>query len=787
MLADVRPRLAALAAAAVAVEFWVELAVIVPAGTPYRALAAVLLGATAIAVVFGSRAPLAAVAVSFGTVALLTALTRVYYDELLLPFVAPFVCSYWLGRYAGQRALLAGLALAIPAGLAATVPYARESAITSGLFTLVVTLGAPVLIGRVLRGRAALHAALREKAELLERRSEVAAGRAVADERTRIAGEMHDVVAHALSAMTVQATGARRLTLRRPDSARAAFEAIETAGREALDELRRLLGVLRREDAQLTLAPQPSLRHTESLVRRTTAGGLPVTLHVEGEPRELSAGVDVTAYRVAQESLAAARDVGGAGRAELRLRYRADALDVEVRDDGPLLGPRPLMGIRERVQVHGGRLVTGRRRSGGHTVRATLPLDGHALAREEPAERPCAVRRERALRRLRRHHGLVDALIAAVAALAGVTEVLVMSDRSGPLVANVLVALAYTVPLAWRRRAPLAVAAAVVAATLLMGLALSPLENLFVPLAALLASAYACGAHRDGREAIAGLLLVALALPALTATMDDRVPADYVFPSLLVAVAWLAGRAVRARTRLAAELHEAAARVAEATEEAQRVAATEERRRIAREMHDLVAHSMSVMVVQAGGARRILDRDPARALEAATKIERTGREALGEMRHLLGMLNGADHAPALAPQPTLGEVGELVTRARSAGLPTVLEFRGERRSLPAGLDLAAYRIVQEGLTNALKHAGRAPTTVTVDWSDEVLTLEIRDHGSAGARDGSAGHGLVGMRERVRLYGGEIEAGPADGGGWRVRAVLPLGEREPLAVPAGADA
>jgi signal transduction histidine kinase len=148
------------------------------------------------------------------------------------------------------------------------------------------------------------------------------------------------------------------------------------------------------------------------------------------------------------------------------------------------------------------------------------------------------------------------------------------------------------------------------------------------------------------------------------------------------------------------------------------------------------------------------------------------------MRTLLGVLNGTDQPPALAPQPTLGEIGELVARARAAGLPTVLEFRGDRRDLPAGLDLAAYRIVQEALTNALKHAGRAPTTVTVDWSAEnALTLEIRDHGVARPRNGTSGHGLVGMRERVRLYGGELDTGPADGGGWRVRATLPMTSRE----------
>jgi signal transduction histidine kinase len=183
---------------------------------------------------------------------------------------------------------------------------------------------------------------------------------------------------------------------------------------------------------------------------------------------------------------------------------------------------------------------------------------------------------------------------------------------------------------------------------------------------------------------------------------------------------------------------------------------------------------MSVMVVQAGGARRILDRDPARALEAATMIERTGREALTEMRHLLGVLNLPEARAALAPQPSLAELDELIARSRAAGLPTALDLRGERRPLPTGLDLAAYRIVQEALTNALKHSGHAPTTVTVDYGEHELALEIRDEG-AGRSNSGGGHGLVGMRERVRLYGGSIETGPTDGGGWRVRARLPLGE------------
>src|SRR5262249_49945001 len=160
----------------------------------------------------------------------------------------------------------------------------------------------------------------------------------------------------------------------------------------------------------------------------------------------------------------------------------------------------------------------------------------------------------------------------------------------------------------------------------------------------------------DGVQAYGALALVVAVMPIIVASFDTHQPGDYFFPPLTALLAWLAGRIVRARTRLSAELHETAARVAEANEDAQHQAASDERRRSAREMHALVAHSMSVMVVRAGGARRILEKDPARALEAATRIERTGREALGEMRHLLGVLNGTDQPPALAPQPTLAEI-----------------------------------------------------------------------------------------------------------------------------------
>ena len=206
----------------------------------------------------------------------------------------------------------------------------------------------------------------------------MAAAAAAAEERARIANELHDVVAHAMSAMVVQAGGARRLAEKDPARARAAFAAVEETGREALTEIRRLLGVLRHQDDEIALAPQPSLRHLAALVRRVEAAGLPIDLRVDGAERPLPAGVDLTAYRLVQEALDGALNQGAAGSADVLVRYRPDGIDVEVLDDGAAAAQRTLAGVRERVSLYGGQVHAGRRRNGGHAVRAKLPVGGAA-------------------------------------------------------------------------------------------------------------------------------------------------------------------------------------------------------------------------------------------------------------------------------------------------------------------------------------------------------------------------------------------------------------------------
>jgi signal transduction histidine kinase len=377
------------------------------------------------------------------------------------------------------------------------------------------------------------------------------------------------------------------------------------------------------------------------------------------------------------------------------------------------------------------------------------------------------------LRRLDRRR--IDWAIAAAFLIAGEIEFAVLWHGGGPpVIAALVVAVAYG-SLIWRRTRPIVAGLVMIAAWLTLNTAFpGDLEPLQVPLIGIIFTAYAMGAHTQGRSAVAAPLVLAAGMTAVVTTFDESVFTDYVFPTAFVLVAWLAGRGLRTRTRLTEELHEAAVRAQEAHEEEIARAAADERRRIAREMHDVVAHSVSVMVVQAGGARRILERDPRRAVEAAAHIEDVGRAALAEMRRLLGVLHHGEDDAGRAPQPTLRELGRLVERSRAAGLPVTLEVQGTPQPLPPGKDLAAYRVIQEALTNAIKHAGAAPTSVTVRWQPSVLVLEIVDRGGAGMNGSNgSGHGLVGMEERVRLYDGTLRTGRVAGGGFEVVARLPL--------------
>jgi signal transduction histidine kinase len=355
---------------------------------------------------------------------------------------------------------------------------------------------------------------------------------------------------------------------------------------------------------------------------------------------------------------------------------------------------------------------------------------------------------------------VVDGAVAGVLFLAAAVQML----AAGPEQALRLPAVAgATMPLVWRRRYPLGCYAVQFLGALatLQRPALAVLVALFIGL-------YSAGAY-GARPllTLAAPLASSLVLLVLFPTANPPLPAWGL--QLVVGLGvWVAGMAMRERSaRLRQVEHE--------RELAARVAVADERARIARELHDVIAHSVSVMVVQAGAARRLVNRQPDRAGEAMREVEGSGRDALTELRRLLGVLAERPDELVLAPQPGLGQLEALVGRIDAAGVPVDVRIVGTPRPLPPGLDLTAYRVIQEALTNVMKHAAGARTEVLVEYGDRDLRLAVVDEGGSAGPAGAtgAGRGLLGMQERVAAYGGNVEAGAQPEGGFAVRARLPL--------------
>lgn len=388
---------------------------------------------------------------------------------------------------------------------------------------------------------------------------------------------------------------------------------------------------------------------------------------------------------------------------------------------------------------------------------------------------------------LRRHPMLVDGVLAFFVALfsigMGVRDVRVV----GPAAA--LVYLALVIPIVFRRKHPAGAFLTVIASGALQ-VALLP-RPITADIAALIAL-YTLAAYRPRRISVPGLIVclggsaiaIAAWLPAMRFTGSTMfkvgtVTAVFLGPWVL---AWMFGDSMRWRRGYYHALEERAARL-EAEHDAQaQIAAAAERARIARELHDVVAHNVSVMVVQADGAAFALDGSPERARDALSAISRTGRQALAEMRHLLGVLrtSSPDEETSLAPQPGLEQIADLLSHSRAAGLPVSFKVEGVPRALPPGIALTAYRVVQESLTNTRKHGGPSVTaSVRLRFCEDGLKIVVSDdgRGSTAASD-DAGHGLIGMRERAEMYGGTVTAGPRDEGGYQVTCTI----RFPRAAP-----
>ncbi len=380
---------------------------------------------------------------------------------------------------------------------------------------------------------------------------------------------------------------------------------------------------------------------------------------------------------------------------------------------------------------------------------------------------------------LGRHRVLVDSFLAAVLAVFGLAAIVHKPALYLPIT------LLLVVPVAIRRRIP-ATAFAIACVAGLWQLAVGGPTGADLAILVLL---YTVAAYRPRRESIAAAAVCLFGgFVAIIVWSPDGPGAKLIMQLLVGGVlfgggtltAWVLGDSMRYRRGYYAALEDRAARL-EAERDAQaQIATAAERARIARELHDVIAHHVSVMVVQADGAGYALRTDQGRAEAAIKAIATTGREALAEMRRLLGVLRTGDEDAQMTPVPGLGELRELLDQARAAGLAVSYTLSGTPRELPEGAELAAYRVVQESLTNTRKHAGLAATAaVTLRYESDGLIVEVTDDGVAAPSSDTAGHGLAGMRERIEMYGGTVRAGPLPGGGFGVVARLPCPEQPEL--------
>lgn len=354
-----------------------------------------------------------------------------------------------------------------------------------------------------------------------------------------------------------------------------------------------------------------------------------------------------------------------------------------------------------------------------------------------------------------------DLLLGLGLAAAAITEAVIEGGHEPPLLAA-LTGLA----LIWRQRWPMVVMLAIFLAAEISR------EAPYVEILCVTIGAYSIGAHE--RQRLLGVLELLVICALVIQLLGGQLPVvpSMFGPFVVTIPLWLAGNAIRQGRERAEALVERAARIEREKELSLQAAHGDERARIARELHDVVAHSVSVMVIQAGAARHVVEQSPEKAIQALETVEETGREAMRELRQILGVLGRSDGGTA--PQPSLDGIEKLVSSVRDAGLPVELEVQGEARPIPALLGLTAFRVIQEALTNAMRHSGMAHTSVRLDYRPGELKIEVLSDCAVPPPSGpSEGRGLAGMRERVKSAGGRMEAGPDIERGYRVRVWLPL--------------
>jgi signal transduction histidine kinase len=629
----------------------------------------------------------------------------------------------------------------------------------------------PFVFGFLLASRSLLTKNLQDRAVLVDTEQERRSRQAADEERSRMARELHDVIAHCLSVMVVQAGGARTVAAADPEQAGVALRAVESAGREALGDLRRLVGTLRRGD-EPARASSLGLGQVETLADRARTAGLDVGVHVSGPVASLDPVVDAVAYRVVQEALTNCIKHAGAARVDVSARMDGAYIEITVADTGGSGAGRGsiapgsgqgLIGMDERVSSLGGELRAGPLPAGGFEVRARIPLRGATPPADSPADADTV---GPATAAPGSRWQWQDPVFAGAVLVALEIAILSSNDIRGPLALNALAVSAFAVAALWRRRYPLGFVVAVEAIAGIMSVALTPVRDLAIVSAfCLLVPPYSVACWANRFRACLGLVLVLGLAVADDLASHTGTPADLAGAAVMAGAAWGAGRAVRARRTRNSGLRRTLSRLTAESNDRTRLAVAGERSRIARELHESLAGAISVMVVQAEAARSHLRADPADADRAMAAVELTGRAALADMRRILGALRGED-APDRQPLPGIGQVYALVKEARHSGRPVELSVDGEPGDIPATVELGVYRVLEEVLRDT-PWSGDGGVTAWLLFRDDDLEFRL-----TAQRAGPSRWPTATMRERIALCGGEIiAAGPGEDG-WQLAVRMP---------------
>ncbi|MBV9818182.1 MAG: hypothetical protein JOZ07_07520 [Solirubrobacterales bacterium] len=702
-----------------------------------------------------------------------------YAGDGLCEEAAIALCFYLLGcRARGRERVVAAagvLACLLTVSAVAGISASGGAVINTLFWFMCGAL--PFVVGRTLATSRALTHELEQVAAQLQDEQTVRARRAVVEERSRMARELHDVIAHCVSVMVVQTSGAQRAASWDLEAARKALRVAEVSGREALVELRRIVGALQSGEGDLGGATAPGVAQLHVLADRARGAGLPVDFAVVGEPISLPPALDLVVYRVVQEALTNAIKHAGPARARVLLTFGAGQLDVEVsdsgrgstRDQGGGRGEgsgHGLLGMNDRLRLYGGDLAAGPRASGGFEVRARIPLNGDVSAPEQLSP-PNGAPRMRARTTCRIALRWLDRLLAGVFLVVLEIAALTSGQRGGALLLTVLIVAVMALACIWRRRSPLAFLIVVVVLVFpLSGGPLAPSSSIWIAIYVGLIAPYAVAAWGERRNALLGLAIIICAPAIGDLILNHRGIGSYGGAVLAIGAAWSAGRAVRARRTLNSGLERTSARLAAERHDREQLAVAAERTRIARELHAIVADGVSAMVVQTEAARGLLGCDSAAADTAMYEVVSVGRQALSELRRILGVLRHRDDAGELEPQPGVDQIYELIQRARERGQQIELTVDGEPGTLPAGVDLGIYRIVEDALNSARQQPATA-IGVTVHFGEDQLELQL----TATCLQAS-GWPTNAMSERARLCGGELRIAQRDSDSWQLVASLP---------------